>query len=266
MAFNEPLDLAQLSPVESVVGGQCDRIEPEFGLIPAGFDVDVRRLLTLVSCRKRIGIARPASRLASTCASVRSDFRPGMTFSQSITRPTTIEKTHGPNFGFDVQVGVLFSVRVARVRNSDPVWLGSIPRRRGCGSILHGVGAPAPCYPAPFPSSILYWWVATSGGLLQPDGDDQRPVHRQGGGRRPARRAKGHHKRTLPAEVLTPSLSPRVIQRHILPRVGVGGRLIGPLPQRARNARQREVARLGWPPRRPRDDMIDVECRLLAEL
>jgi hypothetical protein len=50
--FDKPFDFAQLSPVESVVGCQCDWIEPELGLIFADLDVDVRRFLAFIAIEK----------------------------------------------------------------------------------------------------------------------------------------------------------------------------------------------------------------------
>jgi len=49
MLIDKFLDLVQLATVETVIGGQLDRVEPELDLIATRFDVDMWRLLPLVA-------------------------------------------------------------------------------------------------------------------------------------------------------------------------------------------------------------------------
>src|SRR4051794_6432309 len=66
--------------------------------------------------------------------------------------------------------------------------------------------------------------------------------------------------------MFAPDLRPRLEERHFFARLGIRSRLLGPLPQRARDARQGEIICHGWPAGRPRDDMIDMERGFLAKL
>src|SRR5262245_48705460 len=60
-------------------------------------------------------------------------------------------------------------------------------------------------------------WVAATSCLLLTNGDDQRPVHREGVHRGPTRRRQRHDPFTLPPEVFHPGLRPWVEQGHFLP-------------------------------------------------
>jgi hypothetical protein len=57
--FDKPLNLAQLSPVESVFCCQPDRVEPELGLISARLHVDVGRLLAFIAIEEEPEASRP---------------------------------------------------------------------------------------------------------------------------------------------------------------------------------------------------------------
>jgi hypothetical protein len=108
--------------------------------------------------------------------------------------------------------------------------------------------------------------MATAGGFLLSDGEDQRAVHcercyRDAAGRRQRRDALA-----FLAEVLRPGLRSRVEQGELLAGVRIGGRLLCPLPQRTRNASQRQVVERGRSPGRARDDVIDVKRRFLSVL
>ena len=66
MLFDHPLDLLQFPPVKAVIGREVDRVEPEFGFIVTGFDVDMNWLLPLVAeeekakrpTRRTVGIGK----------------------------------------------------------------------------------------------------------------------------------------------------------------------------------------------------------------
>jgi hypothetical protein len=62
MLFNKPLDLAKLSPVESVVRYQRNRFETEFGFISARLAVNVRRFLPLIAVEKESEAPNPQYR------------------------------------------------------------------------------------------------------------------------------------------------------------------------------------------------------------
>ena len=54
MLDNDPFDLVEFAGGEAIIGGQNNRIEPKLGLIAGGFDMDMRRFLTLIA--KEIGV------------------------------------------------------------------------------------------------------------------------------------------------------------------------------------------------------------------
>jgi len=62
MLRDQMLDGGQFTPVEAVVCGQGERVEPELRLIPARLDVDVRRLLPLVAVKEEAESSNPQDR------------------------------------------------------------------------------------------------------------------------------------------------------------------------------------------------------------
>jgi len=65
--FDNILNVIQLMNVEAIVGGQLDRIQPELGLVAAGFDVCVGWFLAFVAEEATPANARASKVMGSIC-------------------------------------------------------------------------------------------------------------------------------------------------------------------------------------------------------
>jgi hypothetical protein len=108
--------------------------------------------------------------------------------------------------------------------------------------------------------------MATAGGFLLADGNDQRPIHDKRGYGGAARRRQRHDVFAFSAEVFCPDLRARVEKRRLLLGVWIDRGLPRPFPQGTGNTRQCQVVEGGGSADRSRNNVIDVKRRLLPIL
>jgi hypothetical protein len=110
------------------------------------------------------------------------------------------------------------------------------------------------------------WWMTSPGDFLITDRQDQGPIHCQGvNGCSTACRAPLNSD-SLPAKVLAPDIASRMEQSHLLSAPRISSGLTSGFAQGARDTGKRKSISGVLPACADRNDVVDVEGRLLAFL
>ena len=108
--------------------------------------------------------------------------------------------------------------------------------------------------------------MATSGGFLLTDGDDERAVHCESSHRGPTRRCKAKNANAIPLEMSSPTFSAWVKQWHLFASLGIQCLPARAFAQRARDAGEGEVVQCRGAPGGHGNDVVHVEEGFLSRL
>ena len=118
----------------------------------------------------------------------------------------------------------------------------------------------------PLRSQVARWWMSAQPRFLPPNFLSVRPIETERIDCGPACGADTNDSDSIPAEVEPPRITAGMKERNSFAGSWVGGGLTRAFAQRTRDARERQIARLGRSRRLQRNNVIDVKGGFLPEL